>query len=156
MWAPLYVYHLRLYRVWLTVVSRMVSIVIDGCHFFGFTHTNRTASNTLFDSSFRRIKYWYTHIKYRHWIFGAVELNCKQFQNVYIPHEFLMFLNPMIFLFLFQYLRLAHSLAHKCFGYVFVYCIIVRRILKAIIKIRRRRKKTQLKCHRNKIQYRIA
>ena len=28
---------------------------------------------------------------------GAVELNCKQFQNVYIRHEFLMLLNPKIF-----------------------------------------------------------
>lgn len=88
-----YIYHLRFYRVCFS--CRCIHRHRQ-CHFFRLVHK----SNTFFVSSVS--EGWKNKIKYRHQIFVAVELNCKQFQNVDIPHEFLMCLNPMILSLLFS------------------------------------------------------
>lgn len=138
-------------------------------------------SFVLFDDTQKKVSVYWTREEKRtkskkklkekkeifiHRLFAAVELNCKQFQNVYIPHEFLMLPNPTIcFLCIFSSYRLGvFRKKAACKNYnVSVYACVQtfgyiagnNRALSAkeaiIIK-----SKAQLKCHRNKIPYRIA
>lgn len=105
-------------------------------------YTRRSSKSISFISSNDENKiYWYR-------IFDAFELNCEQFQNVYIRHEYLMLLIiPWYYFFLLFFSFFIFS--------VYIYYYIIERGERNDNK-EEESEQPQLKCHRNKISYRIA